>query len=88
MSLGTSQHHGADVSVAVGYRWVIDTTATVTIEKLDSGFAVTTIHLQLKAKIPGADQAKFDLAAKNAKEGCPISKLFNAKITLDAQLES
>ena len=66
----------------------LDTTATVTLEKLDTGFAVTTIHLQVKAKIPGADKAKFDLAAKNAKEGCPISKLFNAKITMDAQLES
>ena len=66
----------------------LDTTATVTLEKLDSGFAVTTIHLQVKAKIPGADKTKFDLAAKNAKEGCPISKLFNAKITMDAELES
>ena len=66
----------------------LDTTATVTLEKLDTGFTVTTIHLQVKANIPGADKAKFDLAAKNAKEGCPISKLFNAKITMDAQLES
>src|SRR5205085_4197224 len=45
----------------------LDTTATVTLEKLDSGFAVTTIHLQVKAKVPGADKTKFDLAAKNAK---------------------
>lgn len=66
----------------------IDTTATVTLEKLDSGFAVTAVHLHVKAKIPGADQAKFDQAAKNAEEGCPISKLLNAKITMDAQLES
>jgi len=66
----------------------IDTTATVTLEKLDSGFAVTSSHLQVKVKIPGADKAKFDEAAKNAKEGCPISKLLNAKITMDAQLES
>jgi osmotically inducible protein OsmC len=66
----------------------IDTTATVTLEKLDSGFAVTTVHLQVRVKIPGADKAKFDEAAKNAKEGCPISKLLNAKITMDAQLES
>jgi lipoyl-dependent peroxiredoxin len=65
----------------------IDTTATVTLEKLDSGFAVTAVHLHVKAKIPGAEQAKFDQAAKNAKEGCPISKLLNAKITMDAQLE-
>ncbi|MGH9568350.1 MAG: OsmC family protein [Candidatus Angelobacter sp.] len=66
----------------------IDTTATVTIEKVDAGFAVTTVHLQVRARIPGADQAKFDQAAKNAKDGCPISKLLNAKITMDAQLES
>src|SRR5262249_19187808 len=66
----------------------IDTTATVTLEKLEAGFAITTVHLQVKARIPGADKAKFDQAAKNAKEGCPVSKLLNAKITMDAQLES
>ncbi len=66
----------------------VDTTATVTLEKLEAGFTVTTVHLQVKAKIPGADRAKFDEAAKNAKEGCPISRLLNAKITMDAQLES
>ncbi|HEY6272260.1 MAG TPA: OsmC family protein [Terriglobales bacterium] len=65
----------------------IDTTATVTLEKLDAGFAITTVHLLVKAKIAGADQTKFDQAAKNAKEGCPVSKLLNAKITMDAQLE-
>lgn len=65
----------------------IDTTATVTLEKLESGFAITTVHLQVKAKIPGADKAKFDQAAKNAKEGCPVSKLLNARITMDAELE-
>ena len=66
----------------------IDTTATVTLDKVEGGFAVTTVHLQVRAKIPGADKTKFDQAAKNAKEGCPISKLLNAKITMDAQLES
>jgi osmotically inducible protein OsmC len=65
----------------------IDTTATVTLEKLESGFAITAVYLQVKAKIPGADKAKFDQAAKNAKEGCPVSKVLNAKITMDAQLE-
>lgn len=64
----------------------IDTTATVTLEKLESGFAVTAVHFQVKATIPGADKDKFDQAAKNAKEGCPISKLLNAKITMEAQL--
>jgi len=66
----------------------IDTTATVTLEKLEAGFTVTGIHLQVTAKIPGADQAKFDQAAKNAKEGCPISRLLNTKITMDAKLEN
>lgn len=66
----------------------IDTTATVTMEKTDAGFTVTASHLQVTAKIPGADQGKFDEATKNAKEGCPISRLLNAKITLDAKLEA
>jgi osmotically inducible protein OsmC len=66
----------------------IDTTATVTLEKQDAGFTVTSSHLQVKVKIPGADKDKFDAAAKSAKEGCPISRLLNAKITMDTQLES
>ena len=65
----------------------LDTTATVTLEKQDAGFTVTAIHLQVTAKIPGAEQAKFDQAAKSAKEGCPISRLLNARITMDAKLE-
>ena len=66
----------------------IDTTATVTLEKLDSGFAVTSSHLQVKVKIPGADKAKFDAAVKAAETGCPVSKLFKAEITVNAQLNS
>ena len=66
----------------------IDTTATVTLEKTDAGFTVTTSHLQVTARIPGADQGKFDQAAKNAEEGCPISRLLKAKITMDAKLEA
>ncbi|HXB21613.1 MAG TPA: OsmC family protein [Candidatus Solibacter sp.] len=66
----------------------IDTTATVTLEKVEAGFSVTSIHLKVTAKIPGADQAKFDQAARNAKEGCPISRLLNTKITMDAKLEN
>lgn len=65
----------------------IKTTAAVTLEKTDQGFAVTKVHLDLKAKIPGADNATFQKAADNAKKGCPISKLLNAEITLDAVLE-
>ena len=64
----------------------IDTTAKVTLEKLDSGFAITKVHLQVEARIPGADAAKFEQAAKNAKEGCPVSKLLKATITMDAKL--
>lgn len=64
----------------------IDTTATLTLEKLEAGFAITEIHLDLKAKIPGADKAAFETAANAAKAGCPVSKLLNAKITLNAQL--
>ncbi len=65
----------------------IRTTADVTLDKVDSGFAVTKVHLTVKAKVPGADQAAFDTAANNAKAGCPISKLLNAEITMDATLE-
>ncbi len=65
----------------------LQTTATVTMEKLDAGFTVTEIHLALVAKIPGASKEAFETAANNAKAGCPISRLLNAKITLDAQLQ-
>jgi lipoyl-dependent peroxiredoxin len=64
----------------------ISTEATVTMEKTDAGFTVTASHLDVKAKIPGADPAKFEEAANNAKAGCPISRLLNAKITMDAKL--
>jgi osmotically inducible protein OsmC len=66
----------------------INTAATLTMEKLEAGWTVTGIHLNVTAKIPGADQAAFETAAKNAKEGCPISRLLNAKITMDAKLQS
>ena len=64
----------------------IDTTATVTMEKTDAGFTITKVHLDLKAKIPGGDEAKFQTAAANAKAGCPVSRVLNAEITLDAKL--
>lgn len=66
----------------------IGTTATVTLEKVEGGFSVTAVHLDLTAKIPGADPQAFEKAANNAKAGCPISKLLNAKITLDAKLQN
>ena len=65
----------------------IKTTATVMLEKKEAGFAITGIHLDLTAKIPGADAEKFRTAAAAAKEGCPVSKALNVPITMDAKLE-
>lgn len=65
----------------------IQTSATVTLEKLEQGWTVTAVHLQVKARVPGADQAAFEKSANAAKTGCPISRLLNTKITMDAQLE-
>jgi osmotically inducible protein OsmC len=64
----------------------ISTKATVTLEKVGDGFSVTSSALETRVKIPNADQAAFQKAADTAKTGCPISKLLNAKITLDAAL--
>ena len=64
----------------------IDTTATITLEKTDAGFTITSSHLDVAAKIPGADKARFDEAAKAAETGCPISRVLNTKITMDAKL--
>jgi lipoyl-dependent peroxiredoxin len=64
----------------------LDTKADVTIEKQGDGFAITTVHLTLVAKLPGANKAKFDELVGMAKAGCPVSKLLNAKISLEATL--
>src|ERR1039457_1185 len=66
----------------------IDTTATITLDKTDAGFSITSSHLEVTVKIPGADKAKFDEAAKAAETGCPVSRVLNAKITMDAKLIS
>jgi osmotically inducible protein OsmC len=66
----------------------IATTATVRLEKTDAGFTVTDVHLDVTARIPGADPAKFEEAANNAKAGCPISRLLKANITMEARLEA
>lgn len=66
----------------------MNTSANVTLEKLDSGFAITAVRLTLKAKIPETDQATFEGLARKAKENCPVSKLFKADITLEATLEA
>jgi osmotically inducible protein OsmC len=64
----------------------VNSTATVTLEKLESGFTVTEIHLEVTATIPNGDEKAFQEAAEAAKTGCPISKLFNCKITMTAKL--
>lgn len=66
----------------------IRTTATVTMEKTEAGFTVTQVHLDVRAKIPGATQQSFETAANNAKAGCPISRLLKANITMQATLET
>ena len=63
------------------------TSATVTLEKVEGGFAISAVHLTLAASIPGATPEAFQAAALKAKQNCPVSKLFNASITLDAQLK-
>jgi len=64
----------------------MNTKADVTLEKLSDGFAITKVHLTLRAKIPGCDKAKFAELSAKAKTGCPVSKLLKAEITLDASL--
>ena len=64
----------------------INTTATVTLDKQDGGWAVTKSHLDVKIQAAGADEAKLMEAANNAKAGCPISKLLKAEITMDAKV--
>ena len=65
----------------------IHTVAEVTLEKLDPGWTVTRVHLSVTAKIPGADRTRFETAANEAKAGCPISRLLNAQISMEAKLE-
>jgi osmotically inducible protein OsmC len=66
----------------------INTSAAVTLEKLADGFAITAVHLTLVARIPGTNQEQFEAIANKAKTGCPVSKVLNAKITLDVKLEN
>jgi lipoyl-dependent peroxiredoxin len=65
----------------------IQTTASVSLDKTDGGFAITAVHLDVRAKIPGADKQAFETAANNAKSGCPVSKVLNATITMNARLD-
>jgi lipoyl-dependent peroxiredoxin len=64
----------------------LDTTAAVTIESVPEGFSITGIHLTLRGQVPGVDQAKFEELANKAKAGCPVSKVLDTTITLDAKL--
>ena len=66
----------------------LETSATISLEKVGDGFAITRSHLELVARIPGADRAKFDAAVKAAETGCPVSKLFKTEISVSARLES
>jgi osmotically inducible protein OsmC len=66
----------------------IATTADLTLDTIDGKPTITTIHLKLSAKVPGIDQAAFEKSANDAKAGCPVSRVLNAKITMDAKLEN
>jgi lipoyl-dependent peroxiredoxin len=65
----------------------IETTATLSLEKLDSGWTITAVHLDVVGRVPNADQATFQKAAENAKTGCPVSKVLKANITMNAKLQ-
>jgi osmotically inducible protein OsmC len=64
----------------------INTSATLTMENIEGGWTITAVHLDVVAKVPGASAEAFSTAAQNAKAGCPVSKVLNAKITMDAKL--
>jgi osmotically inducible protein OsmC len=64
----------------------LETTASLTLDKLDAGWSITKIHLDVAARILGVDKAAFDKAAENAKAGCPVSRLLKAEITMTARL--
>jgi len=65
----------------------IETTATLTMEKLEAGWTITAVHLDVVGRVPNADETAFQKAAENAKSGCPVSKVLNARITMSAKLE-
>lgn len=65
----------------------LETTATVTFDKTEAGWTVTGVHLNVKGKVPKADEAAWNKATQAAKAGCPISRLLKTTITMDAKLE-
>ena len=66
----------------------IETKADVTLDKDGDGFSITKVHLTVKARVPGTDQAGFEAIAKQAETGCPVSKVLKAQISMDATLEA
>ena len=66
----------------------IHATATVTLEMLPTGPSITESHLDVTVKVPGADKEKVLAIANGAKAGCPISRVLNAKVTMDAKVET
>jgi osmotically inducible protein OsmC len=64
----------------------IDTSSAVTVERVEGGFVITSVHLTVRARIPGADPAAFQKAAEDVRTNCPVSKVLNATITMDAKL--
>ncbi|HVZ90177.1 MAG TPA: OsmC family protein [Rhizomicrobium sp.] len=64
----------------------LETSAQVTLEQIQGGYAITAVHLKLRAEVPGIERPAFEKLAAEAKAGCPVSKLLNANITLEAEL--
>jgi osmotically inducible protein OsmC len=64
----------------------LETTCTISLEKVGEGFAITKSQLDLVAHVPGADKTKFDAAVKAAETGCPVSKLFKTEISVNSRL--
>ena len=79
----SAQLGGADMTASK-----LETTCTISLEKVGEGFSITKSHLDLVATIPNADKAKFDAAVKAAETGCPVSKLFKAESSVNARLVS
>ena len=67
---------------------LLSTQATLMLEQVEGNWTITAVHLDTTARVPGIDRAKFDQISADAKANCPVSRVLNAKITLDAKLES
>lgn len=65
----------------------IETVASVIFEQINQGWTITAVHLTVSAKVMEADESLFQRAAQRAKEGCPISRLLNAKVTMEAKID-